>query len=142
MPARPKYRGHGIRLPEWWLEAAVRVAAGKPLQQLAAELSKIAGHDWAHTTVGNFLKNKNATVEMADAFCVLFDGLPPVAFGPRSLEEATEMLVIQRRYDKQLGEDRLAKLKERLRESMKPHEPVGERRPPRGIVSDVRHKAS
>lgn len=111
MVVSKRVRGRQIRLPAWWVEEANRASEGKSLHVLAAELTDVAGRKdsngkrvpWSHTAVSHFLKNESATVEMAEAFCLLYDGLPPPVFMPRSLQEATQMLVVARRFDPEHG---------------------------------------
>lgn len=104
MTPKKKERGMSIVLPKWWLDEVRRLAtkqAGWTQERLAEALTKVAGRPvkWDHKTVGNFLKGEHATIEMMEAFCALFDGLPPCQFRARTVEEAIQMRIASRRFD-------------------------------------------
>ncbi len=99
-PAK-KVRGRPVDLPPWWLVSARRKAQGWSLTRLAAALTDVSNRKtpWDHTTVGNFLKNEHATLEMMHAFCFLFEGLIEPLITARSFEEAHDLQLVARRYD-------------------------------------------
>jgi hypothetical protein len=96
-----KLRGHSVDLPGWWLVSVNRRAQGRSLQELASELTAVVRRPikWNHKTVGNFLKNEHATLEMMRAFCALFEGLPDPVIVARTFEEAAELHQVARRFD-------------------------------------------
>ncbi len=145
----PKTRGRPIALPPWWLGSAKRRTVGWSLQGLAAALTDVVKREpaWDHTTVGKFLKGKNPTHELMEAFCKLFDGLPEPTYTARSFEEADEMRRVARRYDsnpeKQSRKTELDKAREHLEKRLsdqtarldsQDEEGSSSRRRPRGVV--------
>lgn len=103
-------------LPDWWLKAVRRKTQGLTLTEVAKRLTAAVRRPiaWDHTTVGNFLRNEHATIEMLDAFLKEFPGLIPPVFTARSHEEAHTLLEETRKFEDdapQSGKDeRLARL--------------------------------
>lgn len=98
-------RAKGVDLPSWWLEKVRELVdeRGENLTQLGKSLAKAVGRPepWDHSIVSRFLRNKNTTVPMAEAFAVLL-GIPRPFFVPRSLDEALSLQQVARRYDEKL----------------------------------------
>jgi hypothetical protein len=104
MTPKKKDRGMSIVLPSWWLDDLRPLAskkAGWTQERLAKALTKIYGRatEWDHKTVGNFLKGKHATIEMMEAFCALFEALPPCQFRARHRREAMQLQSVARGAD-------------------------------------------
>lgn len=107
-------RAKGVDLPSWWLERVRELVEEREenLSQLGVALAKVVGKPdaWDHSSVSRFLRNKNTTVPMAEAFAVLL-GLPRPFFVPRSLDEAIALTATSRRYDdKQLTAEQQRRL--------------------------------
>lgn len=99
-------RAKGVDLPPWWLERVRELVderketLGENLTQLGKLLSAAIGREevWDHSSVSRFLRNKNTTVPMAEAFSELL-GLPRPFFVPRTIEEALALTATAKRYD-------------------------------------------
>jgi hypothetical protein len=95
-------RAKGVDLPSWWLEKVRSLVdeRGENLTELGASLADAVGRSeaWDHSTVSRFLRNKNTTVPMAEAFATLL-GLPRPFFVPRSMDEALSLQQVVKRYD-------------------------------------------
>jgi hypothetical protein len=99
-----KVRGMPIDLPGWWLEMAQQLASksqGWTQERLADRLSALVRRrrKWDRTVVKNFLKGRNCTAEMTEAFCLLFEGLPYPQVVARSIAEAVQLHIVRRRFD-------------------------------------------
>lgn len=94
-------RAKGVDLPEWWLEKvrALVDERNESMVQLGKSLADAVGRDeaWSHSIVSRFLRNKNTTITMAEAFVALL-GVPRPFFVPRSLDEALSYEQVSRRY--------------------------------------------
>ncbi len=86
-------RGKPVVLPNWWLESLRVRLGGESHEAIAIRISATIGRRpaWDRTTVGNFLRNEHATIEMLDAMCRTYPDLPPPLFFARSFEEAYEL---------------------------------------------------
>jgi hypothetical protein len=99
-------RDKSVDLPAWWLEKVRELVderketLGESLGQLADALAVAVGHDggWDHSKVSRFLRNKNTTAPMAEAFAILL-GIPRPFFVPRSFDEALSLQQVVGRYD-------------------------------------------
>jgi hypothetical protein len=99
-------RAKGVDLPPWWLEKVREMVderketIGESLGQLGEALADAVGREeaWDHSVISRFLRNKNTTVPLAEAFAVLL-GIPRPFFVPRSFDEALSMQQVLRRYD-------------------------------------------
>jgi hypothetical protein len=104
-------RAKGVDLPSWWLEKVRAMVDERKEQfdeslvQLGAALADAVGREeaWDHSTVSRFLRNKNTTIPMAEAFSSLL-GLPKPFFVPQSLDEALALQQVVNRHRKRLTE--------------------------------------
>lgn len=103
-PKQP--RAKGAVLPSWWMNKVREIVDqrkeddGESLVVLARLLSEAFGRPrpWDHGAVSRFLSEKNVTVDMAEAFTLLF-GVPRPQYQPRTFDEALSMQQVARRYD-------------------------------------------
>lgn len=99
-------RAKGVDLPAWWLEKVRELVderketLGENLTELGKSLAAAVGRQevWDHSSVSRFLRNRNTTVPMAEAFSELL-GIPRPFFVPRSLEEAVALTATAKRYE-------------------------------------------
>jgi len=94
-------RGTPVVLPEWWLKSvrdAVSVYEGG-MATLGRDLAQLDNRAtaWSHSTLSRFLRGENCTIELADALS-RFLQIPPAFYVARSLDEASQMLVISRKF--------------------------------------------
>jgi hypothetical protein len=111
-------RDKSVDLPSWWLEKVRGIVDDRKalnresLGELARNLSEAVGRadPWDHSKVSRFLRNKNTTVPMAEAFSKLFV-IPRPFFVAQSEDEAVAHEQVSRRYEgKQLNPDQKRRL--------------------------------
>jgi adenylate kinase family enzyme len=94
-------RANGVDLPEWWLEKVRELVdeRNESMVQLGKALADVVGrHEpWSHSIVSRFLRNRNTTIDMAEAFVALL-GIPRPFFVARSMDEALSYEQVSRRY--------------------------------------------
>jgi len=84
-------RPRKLPLPPWWVESVRRLRGDWSLAEFARRLSDAARRrpPWDRTTVGDFLRDEMATLELVEAVCNLFGPeLPKPVFTARTYNEA------------------------------------------------------
>ena len=124
---KKKNRGRPVPIPKWWLESLNRLTTKRVVEELAADLQRVAPREpaWGREAVGKFLKGKFATFELMMAFCALYESLLPPVFIAASHEEAYALALESRRFrdpatpEKAIRIAALDKVREHLEESVK-----------------------
>jgi hypothetical protein len=91
-----KYDPNNVRprklpLPPWWVESVRRLRGKWSLSEFASKLSEAAHRKppWDRTTIGDFMRDETATLELIEAVCKLFGPeLPKPVFTARTYNEA------------------------------------------------------
>lgn len=84
-------RPRKLPLPPWWVESVRRLRGQWSLSEFAAKLSHAVHRKppWDRTTIGDFLRDEQATIELVTAVCKLFGPeLPAPVFTARTYNEA------------------------------------------------------
>lgn len=97
-------QGKAIPIEGWWLRLARNLVRQdqRPLEVLGHDLAKAYGRvvPWTHGVLSRFAAGKGgATLELAQALCLMYSRLPPPVIFPRTYEEAIEMMAVTERYD-------------------------------------------
>ena len=106
MTPPPDERAKGVDLPDWWLLKVGELVderketLGESMSTLGKKLAEAVGREepWDHSAVSRFLRGRNTTVPMAEAFSELL-GVPRPFFVPRTLEEAIALTATAKRHD-------------------------------------------
>lgn len=112
-----------IDLPDWFLEEMRKAAGGLSAQEVGNRILEMTGKSWTRTVVGDFLDNRRATIEIAEAFCDAYD-IPRITWFARTLSEALAFRRESAKHDGPGGDpgsrDRYDKARERLEKELEP----------------------
>lgn len=100
-------RAPRIAVEDWWLLLARELVSSYPagLAVLGRDLAREIGRTpaWGHSVLSKFATKKiGATRDLQEAICKKFR-LPPPIFFPRTFAEASQMLEVKERHDKEIA---------------------------------------
>src|SRR5678816_3122747 len=93
-------RGKPVNLPGWFLISVNGKCGDRSRVKITEELNAVSHREppWRVESVYDYLDGKVTTLEMTDAFLLLFPELPPPIFSARSEAEAVRFRDLARLY--------------------------------------------